>query len=136
MQKLSLEEISDKTRFLLLFGTFLWDQFPSEDIQKALSSIRTKVLFSAHDSEFNSMFDIICPVPLTAEKTGSLTNVDGFIQTFTPAMEAPGKSLPEWKLLTKIGLKMNLNYPFYKQFSNSSDVFQALKKEVPFFGKE
>jgi len=134
--ELSLEALTEKTDFLLVFDTFLTDHFAPADIHKAFRSIKTKVLLSAHEIGISSQFDIVLPVSLTAEKSGTITNVDGIIQSFSQALEPVGDSRPEWEILIDIGKNLNKDDPYYKQFSIPADIYKALKNEVAFFGKK
>ncbi len=125
--------LEDKTDMLLAFGPFLAEKFTVSDLKKALEKIETKVLFSSHANDLNSLFDIVFPTALIAEKGGSLTNVDGKIQKFSPAFDSPGDSLPEWRMLSDLGRKFGVNSSFYEGFTTPEAIFTEIGKAVPFF---
>ncbi len=133
---LSLEELADKTDLLLVFGSFLAEDFGLMDLKGALHKIETKVLFTSQTDEWNSLFDFVIPVALVAEKSGSLTNVDGKIQNFRPVLEPPGKSLPEWKAITDLARELKVNFGYYRQFSSPEAILKEMGKEISFFRKD
>jgi NADH-quinone oxidoreductase subunit G len=131
-----LDALTEKTEFLLVFDTYLTDHFAPSEIHKAFDAIKSKVLFSAHEIGLSSQFDIVLPVSLTAEKSGTLTNVDGIIQAFSPVLETVGESRPEWEILVDIGKQLKKDDSSYQKFNDPTDIFLELKKEVSFFGKK
>lgn len=125
--------LADKTDLLLVFGNFLADHFSLAEIKRAFDKIGTKFLFTAHQGSLNSAVDVVFPVTLIAEKGGSLTNIDGRIQKFTPAMEPKGEGLPEWKILVELARELKLNYRYFNQFAYPEIVYNEMGKEIPFF---
>jgi formate dehydrogenase alpha subunit len=106
------------------------------DVKNALERIDTKVLLTPYSSDLNSLFDIVCPSALIAEKGGSLTNIDGKVQSFTPVLEPPGESLPEWKMLVDLAKELGINFGYYRQFSSPDTILAEMGKEISFFRKE
>jgi len=84
----------------------------------------------------NSLFDIVLPTALIAEKGGSLTNVDGRIQRFSPVLDPPGDSLPEWRMLIELGKEAGINFAFYRGFTSPEKIFEGIGKEISFFRVE
>ena len=128
--------LSDKTDLLIAFGSFLAEQISAADFKKALKKIETKVLFTSHENELNSLFDIVLPTALIPEKGGSLTNIDGKIQKFSPVFEPPGDSLPEWMMLADLGRKFGINSSFYGEFTNPESILKEIENEVSFFREQ
>jgi predicted molibdopterin-dependent oxidoreductase YjgC len=118
---------------LLVFASPFWNDSAGEQVKTALSGVDTKVLFTSHDQEINSSFDIVLPISLIAEREGSLTNIVGSVQDFSPALQAPGDSRPAWQFLVELARKLGLNNDFYGRFSSPSGIRDAMKKEIPFF---
>ncbi len=136
LKTVDLDALSDGTDFLLAFGPFLSGLFSSKDLRGALDKIKTKVLFSSNSNELNSLFDIVIPVALIAEKEGSLTNVEGKVQGFQPALEPPGESLPEWKVLSDLGKELGMDSKFYSEFTSPETILSEMGKKIPFFKKK
>jgi len=136
IKTVDLDAMADGTDFLLAFGPFLSGLFSLKDLKDALSKIKRKVLFSSYSDEMNSLFDIVIPVALIAEKEGSLTNVDGIVQGFQPALEPPGESLPEWKVLADLGKELEMDARFYSEFPSPEKILTEMGKKIPFFKKK
>jgi len=129
---LDLESLATTTDILLLFGSFLESRFSLADIQRAFDRIRTKVLLTPHKSGLDGLVDIVIPTLLVAEKEGSLTNVAGSVQTFTPALDNGG-GLPEWKILLELAKELRVNYKYFWQLDSPLAVRREMAREIHFF---
>ena len=121
---------------LLVFASPFWNDTANEPLKAALDKINTKVLLSSHVQEVNSAFDIVLPMSLIAERAGSLTNVVGSVQSFYPALDAPGDCKPAWKFLVELSRKIAMNNDFYGQFSSPESIRKVMNKEISFFREE
>jgi NADH-quinone oxidoreductase subunit G len=135
LKPLNLDALAEGTDFLLVFGPFLFDQFSHSEIGARLEEIETKILFTPHTDEWCSLFDMVIPTALIAEKGGSLTNVEGKVQSFQPVLEPLGASLPEWKALVDLAKKLKVNFDYYRPFGSVEVITDKMRKEIPFFGK-
>lgn len=129
-------DILSKTDLLLVFRTDVSGKNNFSELEASLNNIESKFLFTAHSNPMDSLFDMVFPVPLIAEKSGTLTNTDGIIQPFSPVLEAPGQCIPEWKILSDLGKELGINNEFYDRFSSPEVILQELGKEISFFGKK
>jgi NADH-quinone oxidoreductase subunit G len=118
---------------LFVFASPLQEGVDVGLLKEALDKVETKVLFASHNHEINSSFDIVLPMSLIAEKGGSLTNIVGSVQNFSPALDAPGDCKPAWQFLLELAKKMSINIDFYNQFSSLESIRVEMKKENPFF---
>lgn len=132
LDPLDLENLAASTDLLLLFGAYVESRYNLADIQKALSRIERKVLFSSHRSQLDGLVDLIIPTLLIAEKGGSLTNVEGKVQAFAPALP-DGNGLPEWKVFLELARELKVDYKYYWQFDSPLTVRREMGKEIPFF---
>jgi len=128
--------LSKETDFIIICGSFLVDHLKQEELKVMFKSIETKVLLTAHNSELDSFMDIVLPAALIAEKNGSLTNVDGFVQYFSSALKFPGESRPEWKIFIDLAKKLGINPAYYNKFSSIKDIQKQIREEIPFFEEE
>jgi NADH-quinone oxidoreductase subunit G len=133
LKNVDLDALADGTDFLLAFGPFLSGLFSMKDLKSALNKIKRKVLFSSHSHELNSLFDIVLPVALIAEKEGSLTNVEGIVQGFQPVLEPPGESAPEWKVLADLGRELGTDSKFFEKLQSPEIILNEMGKKIPFF---
>ena len=121
---------------LIDFASPLQDGLDVEPLKEALEKIETKVLLATHNHEINSSFDIVLPMSLIAEKEGSLTNIVGSVQNFSPALDAPGDCKPAWQFLVELAKKLTINFDFYNKFSSLESIREMMKKEIPYFREE
>ncbi len=119
--------------FLLIFGNYLASSFGSADLKTSLDKVETKVLLASHKSPLDTMVDFIVPVPVSTEKHGSLTNLDGRVQVLVPALDFHGHGIPEWKALLDLAHKLELGIEFYQSLDSPAAIRLAMGKEIPFF---
>ncbi len=128
-----LKTLAEKTDLLLIFGPNLLSVFNPEDVKASLDKIAVKVLFSSHQSPLDALVDIIIPTPVIAEKSGSLTNVDGRVQRFEPALSFRAQGVAEWQALVDLAKDLNVNYKYFWQLQSPEAVYQVMRQEIPFF---
>ncbi len=127
------DALVDRTDLLIVFGSYLSEQFSPADLKSVIDRVETAVILTAHESELNSLFDIVMPTVHIAEKAGSLTNVEGKVQRFRPVLDPPGESRPEWMVLRDLGQEMRIHSARYRQLDTAEAVFREAEKEIPFF---
>jgi NADH-quinone oxidoreductase subunit G len=132
-QEIGLEELARNTEVLLVFGSYLAERFSPADIKAALEKVAMKVLVTFHAAGLESIFDLVLPAALIAEKGGSITNVDGRIQKFSPALPARGESRPEWEFLVSLAKELLADHKFYSRLTSPEFIFKAMGEEIPFF---
>jgi NADH-quinone oxidoreductase subunit G len=133
LQPADWEKFFDDVDLLFVFASLIKNDSSVEPLKAALSKIDSTVLFATHNHEINSSFGIVLPMSMIAEKGGSLTNIVGSVQNFSPALDAPGDCKPAWQFLIELAKKMSINSDFYNQFSSLESVREVMKKENPFF---
>jgi anaerobic selenocysteine-containing dehydrogenase len=127
-------QVSEDTDMLLIFGNFLTDQTNSEEIKAHLDKIKNKFLLTPHSSDFNDLMDVVLPTSVIPEKSGSITNVDGIVQEFSPALEGIGESRPEWKILIDLAKLANADFGF-KTLTSPAVILEEMGKDIAFFKK-
>jgi len=136
-ESLTIEALAEnKIDCLLVFGSFFENLLSPAQLKSALESIESKFLFSSHRTELDSAFDLIFPAAVIAEKEGSLTNTEGLVQKFLPALPAWGESKDEWKILIELAKRLDINFAFYRRLSSPELIYQEMAKEIPFFRKK
>ena len=135
-KKVTMGELASETDILFIFGHYLTAHFNLGVIKGALDSVKTKVLFTPSVNELESEVDLVIPTCLIAEKGGTLTNVEGKVQSFTPALQPEGESLPEWFILLDLAKKLDIHFSYYHKLTSPPSVFEELGREFPFFSRE
>jgi len=118
---------------LLIFGHYLDSETGPADLKDTLDKIETKVLFATHKSSLDSLVDFVIPVPVLAEKSGTLTNVDGRVQTLAAGLAFESDGVPEWRALLDLAkeLKVEPEYPW--PMTSPASIYRALQEEIAFF---
>jgi NADH-quinone oxidoreductase subunit G len=93
----------------LIFGTGLAANFPEEALAGALAEIPAKYVFAAHAAPLDRLADIVFPVAVPAEKSGTYINVDGLRQTFARAVEPPPGVTPEGGIFAALARALGLD---------------------------
>ena len=130
-----MEALNRETDLLLMFGPDFENAHSLSDILGCFEQIETTVLLTPFDGLLSSQVDLLLPTTPVAEKAGSLTNIDGVLRNFQPALPALGHSRAEWSLLIDLGKALDLRFQYYSRLSSPEAVFQEMTGEIPFFEK-
>jgi formate dehydrogenase alpha subunit len=71
----------------------------SSRIKKALGKLEFLVVQDILNNETTQVADVVLAGAAISEKQGSITNLEGRIQTFHPVVSPPGKARPDWQIL-------------------------------------
>jgi formate dehydrogenase alpha subunit len=71
----------------------------SSRVKKALAKLEFLVVQDILNNETTQVADIVLPGAAISEKQGSITNLEGRIQTFQPVVSPPGKARADWQIL-------------------------------------
>ena len=118
---------------LFVFGHYLASGIGPGELKAALAKVEAKALFSTHRSDLDDLVDFIIPTPVIAEKSGSLTNIDGRAQPFSAGLAFEGDGLPEWKALLDLAKELNVDHRYFWPLDSPAAVFRVLQEEIPFF---
>jgi NADH-quinone oxidoreductase subunit G len=130
-----LDALAGETDLLLVFGPDFETAHSLSDILGSFEQAENTVLVTPFEGELNAQVDLLLPAAPVAEKAGSLTNTDGVVQSFTPALPALGSSRAEWSILADLGKALSLEFQYYSRFMSPEIVFQEMTGEIPFFEK-
>ncbi|MGD8971869.1 MAG: molybdopterin-dependent oxidoreductase, partial [Desulfobacterales bacterium] len=83
---------------LYIMGENPLSALPQHDrLQRALQNLEFLVVQDILNCETAKMADVILPGSSISEKEGSVTNLEGRIQSFHPVVSPPGKAKPDWE---------------------------------------
>lgn len=94
---------------VLVFGSYLLEHFSEEAISRALAGTPSKFLFSAHAGPLDRSAEIVFPVAVPAEKSGTYINIDGLRQSFGRAVEPSPGVVPELDIFMSLANGLGLN---------------------------
>ncbi|NNL76468.1 MAG: molybdopterin-dependent oxidoreductase, partial [Desulfobacterales bacterium] len=81
-------------------------------VKKALQKLDFIVVQDILNSETAKIADVILPGAPFSEKEGSVTNIEGRIQSFSPVVSPPGKAKPDWKILDLLAARLGNGDPY------------------------
>ncbi|MGB5745733.1 MAG: molybdopterin-dependent oxidoreductase [Desulfobacterales bacterium] len=84
----------------------------SKRVKKALGNLEFLVVQDILNTETTQIADIVLPGAAISEKKGSITNLEGRIQTFQPVVSPPGKARPDWEILDLLAAKLGRSEPY------------------------
>ena len=76
--------------------------------EAALADVETVVLLDTHHSPLERVADVVLPTRHVAERSGTLTNFAGIVQSVVPAVEPPFEAWTEGELLRRLGAALGL----------------------------
>ncbi|MFC2160857.1 2Fe-2S iron-sulfur cluster-binding protein [Acidobacteriota bacterium] len=135
-KSLSSDNLPEKIKLVLAFCPPNIDSAGMASVKAVLDQAELKILFASNENELTNVADLVFPTAVIAEKGGSLINIDGLLQKFSPALEAFEGSLPEWQILVELAKKIDTNHKYYDHFSSPDTILQGIRKEISDFGKK
>ncbi len=103
-----LDEIAT-SGVLLVFGSALAGHFEKQEIVRTLAAVPSKYLFAAHTGPLDRLVDIVFPVAVPAEKSGTYVNIDGIRQSFARAVSPCPEVVPEGDILGRLANLLGLD---------------------------
>ncbi len=100
-----------------------------ERIAAALEKLEFIVVQDIVRTRTAEIADVVLPAAAFSEKQGSFTNTEGRIQSFGPAAQPPGDSLPDWNILASLARKAG--YP--EQYTTIEKIRQEIRRIAPLY---
>ena len=122
-----------------LKGVMLWDVEPAFDsdhgarMMAMLEEADTVVACASFaGGDLREVADVLLPIAPMAENEGSLTNIDGRVQTVRPAGPVQGEARPGWKVLRVLAEYLGLEGFDVTEVRQISDQLAAAINDVSF----
>ncbi len=90
---------SELKALYLVGNDLLGDPSTDADVLKALSKLDFLIVQDTHRTDLCSEADVVFPSALFAEKEGTFTNINGFVQKLNPAFPPPGQAKTDLEIL-------------------------------------
>jgi len=122
---------SGKIKAVYVMGENLMLSDP--DLLHVAASLKKLELLVVQDiflTETGEFADIILPGTCFAEKEGTFTNTDRRVQRVRKAVNAPGRAVPDWKIICMLSDKMG--YPM--NYNNTSEIMDEIAGLAPIYG--
>jgi formate dehydrogenase alpha subunit len=121
-------------------------------VKAALENLEFLVVQDILESEIVQLADVVLPGAAASEKSGSFTNLEGRIQSFSPVVSPPGKAKPDWEILdllasrlgegeaygtiTKIREEIRQLVPAYAQMNGQGSGWIDISSPMAVFGSD
>ncbi|MGD0280335.1 MAG: molybdopterin-dependent oxidoreductase [Smithella sp.] len=83
-----------------------------KDVLKKVPEGAFKIVQSSFLSELTAKADLVLPVAIWSERTGSLTNTEGCIQKLNSAVQPAGQARSDWEVLNTLAKKIDKKIVF------------------------
>jgi NADH dehydrogenase/NADH:ubiquinone oxidoreductase subunit G len=104
--QLGLEAPFKKNGYKAAF-VLLSDEKPSQKLVKSLEDIPFVVALAAYGSQITGNADVVLPVTMWAEQSGTYLNLDGRLQKAVKAVDAPEGVLSAYETLLQLSEKLS-----------------------------
>jgi formate dehydrogenase alpha subunit len=84
----------------------------SDRVRKALQKLDFLVVQDIINSATAKIADAVLPGAAISEKQGSVTNLEGRIQSFDPVVQPPGKAKADWEILDLLAARLGGSKPY------------------------
>ena len=100
--------------------------FSKDELEVALKNLDLVVFHGSNENRTSQMADYCLPAATFAEKDGTFTNYNNFIQRINKAVESFGESKPDWLIFRKLAKELGSGLPFFE----AEDVFNQMVEDV------
>ena len=101
-----------------------------ERVKNALKNLEFIVVQDILNSETAKIADIVLPAAAISEKEGSVTNLEGRIQSFKAVTSPPTKAKPDWEILDLLSAALGDGKPY----ESLEMIRQEIQRFVPMYG--
>ena len=101
-----------------------------ERVKNALKNLEFIVVQDILNSETARIADVVLPAAAISEKEGSVTNLEGRIQSFKAVTSPPAKAKPDWEILDLLSAELGDTNPY----GSFEKIRQEIQHFVPMYG--
>ena len=103
---------------------------PSAKVREALAQLDLLVCQELFLTETAKLAHVVLPACSYAEKDGSFTNTEGYVQKVRRAIDPIGDSRPDWEILS--GVATLMGYPL--EYADAQEIAKELRSVIPGYG--
>jgi predicted molibdopterin-dependent oxidoreductase YjgC len=100
-----------------------------ERVRKALQKLDFLVVQDIINSDTVKIADVALPGGALSEKQGSVTNLEGRIQSFNPVVRPPGKAKADWEILDLLAARLGTGV----SCNTIEEIRSEIRKSVPMY---
>jgi formate dehydrogenase major subunit len=106
----------------------------ADHAREALAKLDMLVVQDIFLTETAYLADVILPASSFAEKTGTFTNTDRFVQLGRQALNPPGNARQDLEIIIDLAAQLGLNWPYGKGEEAVAAVFDEMRHTMPSIG--
>ena len=106
----------------------------ADHAREALAKLDMLVVQDIFLTETAYLADVILPASSFAEKTGTFTNTDRFVQLGRQALDPPGKSRQDLEIITELAKRLGLSWSYGRGEAAVAAVFDEMRRTMPSIG--
>lgn len=99
-------------------------------VKKALEELDFLVVQDIFLTQTARLADVVLPAAVYAEKEGTFTNTERRVQKVNQALNPPGQSRPDWRIISELSTKMG----FTMAYQTPADVMEEIASLTPIYG--
>ena len=99
----------------------------SSDVRAALRHLEVLICQDPFLTESAQLANFVLPASTFAEKDGTVTNQEGKVQRVRQTMDPHGESLPDWHILSAIGMRLG----YAMEYESAQDIQAEIMKLLP-----
>ncbi len=98
----------------VLIGEQKWDGAP---VMQEIKKDAFVVVQASYQSPMTERANVVLPMAIWSERTGTVTNTEGRILKVNKAVEPEGKAKPDWEVLSLLGRKLGKDFGTFEKIS-------------------
>ena len=126
--KILADAAAGTVKCLVLVGVDLVSDFPdAQTVESALSSGVSVIAVDTFLSPTAQRAHVVLAAAAAGEKSGTVTNIEGRVQTVAQKINVAGTSRPDWMIATELALRLGTDLGF----TSVDSVTEAIAASVP-----
>jgi formate dehydrogenase major subunit len=106
----------------------------ADHAREALAKLDMLVVQDIFLTETAYLADVVLPASSFAEKTGTFTNTDRFVQLGRQALDPPGQARQDLEIIIDLAQQLGLSWPYGKGEAAVAAVFDEMRHTMPSIG--
>ncbi len=106
-----------------------------KDVEKALEKLEFLVVSDTFLNSSAQKADVVLPSSSFAEKSGTITNMEGRVQEIRAAIDCVGESRPDWSVICDMANYLGTSFKFKSEKSITKEIITSLslfeKMDIP-----
>jgi formate dehydrogenase alpha subunit len=102
-----------------------------ERVKAALEKLEFVVVQDILNNEIVKLADVALPGAAVSEKSGSFTNLEGRIQSFSSVVPPPGEAKPDWEILDMLSTRLGAP----ERYGNIDKIREEIRRLIPTYAE-